>query len=67
MPNKEKEDIKTALGHPETLVPTLASHHITYILLAKDDDASSYDYINHQAGIKLIDENDSLKLYEVAP
>ncbi|HTJ73496.1 MAG TPA: hypothetical protein VL481_02815 [Verrucomicrobiae bacterium] len=67
MPNKEKEDIKTALGHLETLVPTLASHHITYILLAKDDDASSYDYINHQAGIKLIDENDSLKLYEVTP
>lgn len=67
IPNKEKEDVKTALGHPDDLISTLAKYHINYILLAKDDDASSYDYLNNQAGIRLIAENDSLKLYQVTP
>jgi hypothetical protein len=67
MPNKEKEAIKAALGHPETLGVVLTSHNINYILLAKDDDANSYDYLNKLANIKQLAENDSLKLYQVLP
>lgn len=65
VPNSEKGEIKAALGHPDTLTDTLARHHINYILLAKDDDADSYDFLNKQPGIRQVAENDSLKLYEV--
>jgi hypothetical protein len=67
IPNKEKGAVKAALAHPETLASNLSKLKITYVLLAKDDDADSYAYLDKQAGIKLVAENDTLKLYEVAP
>jgi hypothetical protein len=67
VPDKEKSDVKAALARPDTLIGALAKYHLNYILLAKDDDASSYSYLDKQAGIKKIAENDTLKLYEVSP
>lgn len=65
VPDSEKKDIGAALKHPDTLTAVLTQHHINYILLAKDDDADSYNYLDTQSGIRQIAENDSLKLYEV--
>ena len=67
IPNQEKADVTGALAHPETLATELARRHITHILLAKDDDADSYAYLDELAGIRKLSENDSLKLYEVSP
>jgi hypothetical protein len=66
VPNDEKRAISQALKHPETLPDTLAKYRINYILLAKDDDADSYRYLNTQPGVRQISTNDSLTLYEVA-
>jgi hypothetical protein len=66
VPNDEKRAIGQALKHPETLPATLAKYRINYILLAKDDDADSYRYLNTQPGVRQISTNDSLTLYEVA-
>jgi hypothetical protein len=67
MPKQEKNDIKKALADPSTLVATLAKHQINYILLAKDDDADTYHYLDTQAGVTVAAENDTLKLYRVTP
>lgn len=67
VPDQEKLDIKTALNTPETLATTLADHQITHILLAKDDDFETYSFLDQQAGIKMVAENDSVRLYEVHP
>jgi hypothetical protein len=45
----------------------LSKHHITYIILAKEDDSDSYNYLDSQTGVKKVTENDNLKLYKVAP
>jgi hypothetical protein len=66
-PNQEKSDIKKALNNPANLVTTLKSHRINYVLLAKEDDADSYAYLDTQAHLKLIGQNDTLKLYGVTP
>jgi hypothetical protein len=67
IPNKEKSGITAALKHPETLTHSLSERKINYILLAKDDDADSYTYLDKQPGVRLLAENDNLKLYEVTP
>jgi len=65
IPNKEKSDIKAALDQPDALVDILKHYRINYILLAKDDDASSYDFLDKQPALTVITDNHSLKLYRV--
>ena len=64
-PDPEKAAIKQALGTPETLTRTLVRYRINYILLAKEEDADSYAYLDHQPDMRRIGENDNLTLYEV--
>lgn len=65
VPNQEKVAIKAALDAPKTLTDTLGQYRITHILLAKDDDFETYNFLNQQTGVKKVAENDSLRLYEV--
>jgi hypothetical protein len=43
----------------------LAALHIKYVLLAKEYDYRSYDYLNHQTDLTLVRETPHLKLYKV--
>jgi hypothetical protein len=67
MPDAEKTEIGRVLdaskkgGHG--LGAALASHDIRYVLLSKDDDYRSYDYVNHQPDMQLVTETKNLKLY----
>jgi hypothetical protein len=45
------------LGHQ------LAPLKVKYVLLAKDDDYATYQYLDHQADLKLVSETATLKLY----
>lgn len=47
----------------DTLGAQLQPLNIKYILLAKDADYTSYDYLNHQKDLQLVSENATLKLY----
>jgi hypothetical protein len=46
-----------------TLGAQLRPLNIKYILLAKDADYASYDYLNHQKDLQLVSESATLKLY----
>lgn len=46
-----------------TLGQQLVPLHVKYILLAKDDDYQTYDYLDRQTDLRLITETATLKLY----
>lgn len=64
-PDEEKHAISDALQQPETLPQVLASHGIQYILLAKENGAEDYTYLDKLSTITKKTENDTLILYEV--
>jgi len=66
-PNAEKAAVKQALDNPDTLAATLKARNINYILLAKEDDANSYSYLNKDKRLVKTAENGTLILYKVAP
>lgn len=64
-PNQEKNSIADALKHPDTLKTTLLARNIHYILLAKEDDASHYAFLDTTPGYSMVNENSSYKLYRL--
>ncbi len=48
------------------LARQLQRQHIKYVLLAKEYDFRTYDYLHKQAALQLVQETSHLKLYEVA-
>lgn len=65
VPNDEKAAITQALKKPKTLPRVLRSHGIRHILLAKENGAVAYDYLDTLPGVTKTAENDALVLYEV--
>jgi len=65
IPDDQKSKITAALKDTKTFASTLREQNIKYILLAKENDAENYNYLNSDNSFKLIKENDDLKLYEV--
>jgi hypothetical protein len=67
MPDAEKTEIghllKVAKKGDQNLARQLAKHDIRYVLLSKDDDYRSYEYVSKQPGIQLVAETKSLKLF----
>lgn len=70
MPDAEKDQIGQKLKAAQKgnigLSEQLANHDIRYILLSKDDDYRSYDYVSRQSGIQLVSETHNLKLFRIA-
>lgn len=65
VPNDEKRRISAALSRPESLRRLLADLNVEYIILANEQDAKKYEYLNRLDGIRLVDTNEKLKLYRV--
>jgi hypothetical protein len=65
VPDDNKSKIAATLDDPKKLAGVLREQNIEYILLAKENDAENYNYLNSDSSFKLIKENNDLKLYKV--
>ncbi len=56
-------DILAKAAQQDDLAIQLSKLNIKYIMLSKDSDADTYTYLEHQAGLRLIQDTPTLKLY----
>lgn len=64
--NRRVEQALTSASKGDlTLGAELARLGFSHILLAKEYDYNSYDYLNHQPGIALVNESPTLKIYRI--
>jgi hypothetical protein len=64
-PNDEKQQIAALLKDKREFSATLTRLHVGYVLLAKEQEYTMYEYLNVTQGLHLIKENEKLKLYKV--
>jgi hypothetical protein len=65
VPNEQKRQISQALEDTDTLVDTLRSLHIKYVLRSTEKDKIDYGYLDKMNNLKVVKENSDLKLYKV--
>jgi hypothetical protein len=67
MPDTEKTEFTSYLHQADSggklLAAQLADHNIKYILLSKDDDYKTYEYLDKQPNLQMTQDTSTLRLY----